>query len=197
MSGRSQIYVFLAVVVAMIGYFLNDARKYSGAEVELPETEINLTALTRNNPHLVVEDLNHKWYWYQITDRASGRTVRFPKREATEARVRFVECDPAAIAPHSLYPDRIKMVCVEIRNLKHSLASYYFETQADLPAMLDYFQQDLEPGMRFTKGRGDYTMEHRVAKVGGGFQHAYLLENGWGFISYSEEKPLPLKSSAP
>jgi hypothetical protein len=37
-------------------------------------------------------------------------------------------------------------------------------------------------------------MEHTVRLADrGGFQHAYLLENGWGFVSYREEKPLPLR----
>jgi hypothetical protein len=193
-SSRSQLYIFVVAVAIMAGYVYYDSRRYSGGEVVPPETEVNLVALNRNNPHLNVEEVNHKWAWYQMTDRASGRAVRFPKREATEAKVRFVDCDPAAIPPKSLYPRRNKMVCVEIRNPKHSLASYYFENDAGLKEMLEYFQQDLDPRERFSQGRGDYTMEHTVRLADrGGFQHAYLLENGWGFVSYREEKPLPLR----
>jgi hypothetical protein len=148
-----------------------------------------LAELRTNNPHLVVEaeDSHRLIYW--VKEPSTGRSVPFPMDEAPGARIHFVDCDLSRIPTNVLYPNRTAITCLEVRNEKHFLAAYYFETKDRLRDVVDFFERNVDPDSRIPLGLRDRTAErHRRKKFTHELIVSYMLEEGRGFIGYKEEK---------
>ena len=190
MPAMLRICVFLASVAAIsLVAFLYSRKLQSDPATRDFSDDPVLTELRTNNPHLVAEDGGNRSILYWVQERSTGRGVELPKDEATGARIRFTDCDLERIPASLLYPSRTNIICFEVRNEKHVLAAYYFETKDRLARLVDFFEQNVEPDNRISSSPRTIRVQRERRKS---FTHefivSYLLQDERGFVGYREEK---------
>jgi hypothetical protein len=186
-----RIFIFVAVSAAMfVGAFLYsrklqrdpDAQDYFDEPVPLAE-------LRTNNPKLTVEAEDSRRALYWVKESSTGHRVPFPMDEAPGARLRFVDCDLKQVPTNVLYPNRTAITCLEVRNDKHFLSAYYFETKDEVRPIVDFFELNVDADSRIPLFHRDHSAQReRRRKFTHEFIVSYMLEPGWGFIGYREEK---------
>jgi hypothetical protein len=182
--GRIGLMIAASAAIMIVAFILSQTRR-----VDRPPDEDPLLAeLRANNSDLDVNDEDAQMPAYWIKDPGSSRSIPLPKDEAPGAKIRFVDCDRQQIPANLLYPNRTKMACAEVRNPKHVLASYYFETKDRLAPMVDFFELNVDPDSRLTASRTVVSQRTRRKPFTKELIVFYMLKAGRGFVGYPETK---------
>ena len=141
-----QIGVFVLAVAVMIGgsYLLMRKQSSAGVEEDVdsePDFPTLVAATRAANPGLSLEPgsaRSPEFFW--VKERASGRQAQVPSGELAGAKIRFVDCDLGSVAPGLMYPNRTETTCLELRNDKHAMSVYAFNSNDDLEHLLAFYE---------------------------------------------------------